>query len=270
MVESSEAEVRDRLSLRLRLVRQLGERVTQSPQTQLEYKEDLRTLLSGQAQDAQRAAELMVDEAPAEAGVMERYADALVAANDSRTGGQEWAIIQRAARDEMSAEALNKFENDEDIYVTKAASREAALMSWTPTAGAEQVEVALDRYWDAYEKQDEACTYDLGSEGKRYDRASVVSRAWTKAMSGADLSAHLKAETERTSAIMDDRDSPRGQLAGQIMAISRSTGVHQERAWDQCMGRERTRLDTKTSPDMSMMPGQAVTGPATDSTGIDR
>lgn len=269
MVGGADIEIRDRLSLRLRLVRQLGEKVTRSPQSQLDYKEDLDTLLKGQARDAQRAAELMVDEAPGEAGVMERYADVLVAASDSRTGGQEWAIIQRAARDEMSVEDWNKFQRDDGIYVTKAASREAALMSWTPSAEAEQVETALERYWAAYEKQAEACTYDLGDEGKRYDRANVVYRAWMRATSESDLSAHVKADTERTEAIMDDRDSPLGQMAGQIMAISRSTGVCQERAWDECMGRDRTRLEAKTNPDINMMTGQRVTGPDTD-TGIDR
>lgn len=269
MADTDIAEVRDRMGLRVRLVRQLGQRVTEAPESQLEYMEDVQKLLTGQTRDAKRAANALAEQAPAEAAVMERYADALVAAKDPVTGGQDWAIVKRAMQTELPESAVKQLEDSQGMYVTKAASREAALMSWTPTAEPAQVEIALNRYWDAHEKQDRACTIDLGESGHKYDRSRLVSESWRAVSNDADLSARARTRFEQSSALMDEPESPTGQLAARMMTVDRATGVSQTRAWDEHMGRDRTATATVTGPNLDMMTGHAVTGQGPD-TGLDR
>jgi hypothetical protein len=262
-------EVRERMSLRVRLVRQLGQRVTQSPETQLEYMEDMQKLLTGQARDAEVAANNLAEQAPAEAAVMERYGDALVAAKDPVTGGQDWAIVKRAMQAELPAQAVKQLETSQSMYVTKAASREAALMSWIPTAEPSQVETALNRYWDAHEQQEQACTIDLGDSGQKCDRSRLVSQAWRAVSNDADLSARARTRFEQNSALMDEPESPTGQLAARMMTVDRASGVSQTRAWDEHMGRDRTPAAAVTGPSLDMMTGHTVTGQGPD-TGLDR
>lgn len=269
MADTDTAEVRDRMGLRVRLVRQLGQRVDQSPETQIEYMEDMQKLLSGQAKDAELAANNLAEQAPAEAAVMERYADALVAAKDPVTGGQDWAIVKRAMQAELPAQTVKQLESSQSMYVTKAASREAALMSWTPTAEASQVETALNRYWAAHEQQEQACTIDLGESGQKYDRSRLVSESWRAVSNDADLSSRARTRFEQSSALMDEPESPTGQLAARMMTVDRATGVSQTRAWDEHMGRDRTPAATVTGPNLDMMTGHTVTGPETD-TGMSR
>lgn len=269
MADTDIAEIRDRMGLRVRVVRQLGQRVDQSPESQIEYMEDMQKLLDGQAKDAELAASNLAEQAPAEAAVMERYADALVAAKDPATGGQDWAIVRRAMQAELPAQTVKQLEDSQSMYVTKAASREAALMSWTPTAEAPQVETALNRYWEAYEQQNRACTIDLGESGQKYDRSRLVSEAWRAVSNDADLSTRARTRFEQSSALMTEPESPTGQLAARMMTVDRATGVSQTRAWDEHMGRDRTRAATTTGPGLDMMIGHTVTGQGPD-TGLDR
>lgn len=264
MGENDIAEVRDRMGLRVRLVRQLGQRVSQSPESQIEYMEDMQKLLSGQGKDADRAALMLADQAPSEAAVMERYSDALVAAQDPVTGGQDWAIVQRAMRAELPVQAVDELEDSEAIRVTKAASREAALMSWTPTAEPDQVETALSRYWQAHEAQEQACTIDLGQSGQKYDRARLVSQAWKTVSNDAGLSARARMRFEQSSVLMDEPESSSGQVAARMMTVDRASGVTQTKAWDAHMGRDRSPAVTVSGPSVDMMPGHSVTGPGPD------
>lgn len=269
MADDEIVDVRDRLSLRVRLVRQLGQRITQSPQSQLEYMEDVHKLVSGQAKDAQRAADVLTDQAPAEAAVMERYADALVAANDRVTGGQEWAIVQRAMRAELPQPVGKKLEDTESMWVTKAASKEAALMSWSPTAEPSQVETALERYWQAHEKQERACTISLGQAAQTYDRSRLVSEAWRTVTNDADLNGRARTRFEQSSALMDEPESATGQLAARMMTIDRATGVTQTRVWDEHMGRDHTRAQATPGANLDLMVGPATTATTSDP-GMDR
>lgn len=269
MAENDIAEVRDRMGLRVRLVRQLGQRVDQSPESQLEYMEDMQKLLSGQTKDAERTANVLAEQAPSEAAVMERYADALVAAKDPATGGQDWAIVRRAMQAELPKQVVKQLEDSQSMYVTKAASREAALMSWTSTAEPAQVETALNRYWNAYEQQEQACTIDLGESGKKYDRGRMVSQAWNAVSNDADLSARARTRFEQSSVLVNEPESTTGQFAARMMTVDRATGVTQTKAWDAHVGRDRTQTVTGSGPSLDMMTGQSVTGPGPD-TDLDR
>lgn len=269
MADTDIAEVRDRMGLRVRLVRQLGQRITEAPESQLEYMEDVQKLLTGQARDAERAANDLAEQAPAEAAVMERYADALVAAKDPVTGGQDWAIVKRAIQTELPEAAAKQLEDSQSMYVTKAASREAALMSWTPTAEPAQVETALNRYWDAHEKQDRACTIDLGESGQKYDRSRLVTESWRAVSGDADLDSRARTRFEQSSALMEEPESVTGQLAARMMTVDRATGVTQTRAWDEHMGRDRSAAVTATGPSLDTMTGPGVTGHGPD-TSLDR
>lgn len=269
MAENEVEEARDRMGLRVRLARDLGQRLNQAPESQIEYMEDMQKLLSGQAKDAGRVAARLAEQSPSEAALLERYADALVAAKDPVTGGQDWAVVSRAMRAELPERASQELEKTQSIWVTKAASREAALMSWTPTAEPEQVETALNRYWDAYEQQENACTIDLGEAGKKYDRARLVSQVWKNVSNDADLSARARTRFEQSSVLMDDPESPSGQVAARMMTVDRATGVTQTKAWDAHMGRDRTPTSTTRTPSLDMMQGHGVTGQDAD-TGLDR
>lgn len=268
MAETDMNQLRERMATRVRVVRQMGQRITRAPESQIQYMEDMSNLLTGQARDAHEAATILDSQSP-EAGVMKRYGDALVAAKDPTTGGHEWAIIQRAMRDELSHAELASLDASEDMRTVKSASKEAALMSWTPTADVQTVDSALDRYWEAYEIQDRARTINLGEVGSTYDRSRLVTEAWTAASSGASVSERVRTRSEQVNIALEAQDSAVAEAANNLIRIDRSNGTTQTKAWDEQMGRDRSRPVTKTGPDLDMMTGHTVTRPVTDP-GLDR
>lgn len=268
MADTDMNQLRERMATRVRVVRQMGQRITRAPESQIQYMEDMSNLLTGQARDAHGAATILDSQSP-EAGVMERYGDALVAAKDPTTGGHEWAIIQRAMRDELSQAELASLDASEDMRTVKSASKEAALMSWTPTADVQTVDSALDRYWEAYEIQDRARTINLGEVGSTYDRSRLVTEAWTAASSGASVSERVRTRSEQVNIALEAQDSAVAEAANNLIRIDRSNGTTQTKAWDEQMGRDRSRPVTKTGPDLDMMTGHTVTRPVTDP-GLDR
>lgn len=268
MAETDMNQLRERMATRVRVVRQMGQRITRSPESQIQYMEDMSNLLTGQARDAHEAATILDSQSP-EAGVMERYGDALIAAKDRTTGGHEWAIIQRAMRDELSTAELENLDASEGMRTVKAASKEAALMSWTPTADVQAVDTALDRYWEAYEIQDRSRTVDLGEVGSTYDRSRLVSEAWTAASGGAAVSERVRTRSEQVNMVLEDEGSPAAEAANRLIYIDRSNGTTQTKAWDEQMGRDRSRAVTTPGPDLDLMTGHTVVRPVTDP-GLDR
>lgn len=268
MAETDMNLFRERMATRVRVVRQMGQRISRAPESQIEYMEDMSKLLTGQARDAHEAATILDSQSP-EAGVMERYSDALIAAKDPQTGGHEWAIIQRAMRDELSNAELQSLDASEEMRTVKAASKEAALMSWTPTADVQTVDTALDRYWEAYEIQDRVRTVDLGEVGSTYDRSRMVTEAWNTASSGASVSERVRTRAEQVNIALEAGDSPAVEAANNLIYIDRSNGTTQTKAWDEQMGRDRPTPVTARSPDLDMMTGHTVSRPVTD-TGLDR
>lgn len=268
MAETDMNLLRERMATRVRVVRQMGQRITRAPESQIEYMEDLSKLLTGQARDAHEAATILDSDSP-EAGVMERYGDALIAAKDPTTGGHEWGIIQRAMRDELSPAELQDSDASEEMRTVKSASKEAALMFWTPTADVQTVDTALDRYWEAYEVQDRARTIDLGEVGSTYDRSRMVSEAWTTASSPAAVSERVRTRSEQVNIALEAADSPAAKAASNLIYIDRSNGTTQTKAWDEQMGRDRSTPVTKSGPDLDMMTGHTVSRPVTDP-GLDR
>lgn len=254
--------------MRVRVTKQIGQRVTREPSTQVEYMEDLTKLLSGQARDAQRAAAMLDAQSP-EAAVMEGYGDALVAAGDSRTGGHDWALIQRAMRDELGRDELRDLDASDQMRTVKAASKEAALMSWSPTTDTGAVNKALDRFWEAYEAQDKARTLSLGEVGTSYDRSRLVSEAWETASGGASVADRVRVRSELVNFVLEEPDSPTGQMARDLIYVDRSNGTTQTKVWDAEMGRDRSQPVPKTGPDLDMVAGQEMSRPVTDP-GFDR
>lgn len=260
-------QLRDRMGVRVRTARLLAQRISRNPDSQLEYIEDLSTLLKGQAKDAARAA-LILDRSANPAGsVMDNYADVLVAANDPVTGGHNWALIERAAGDELSFDARTKFAANEGIRTTKAASREAALMSWMSSADTETVDRALEDYWSAYNRQTRDCTIDLGEVGKKYDRTRLVTGAWETVTGERHVAERVRTRSEEVNFLLDDPDSPRGEAAAKFLSVDRDMGITQCQGWNAVMGRDRTPTVTGTQIDRSL--GPVVTGARPDS-GLDR
>lgn len=262
MAEMEADTLRERMTTRVKVVGQMGQRVTRDPKTQIGYMQDITKLLDGQARDAQRLAS--VAEAGQEAAMLERYSDALVAAGDTTTGGHEWAIIQRAMRDELPEDTLQALDSSEEMRTVKAASREAALMSWSPTADAATVDQSLERFWQAHEDQDRARTVNLGDVGSTYDRSRLVSQAWADAGGGPSVSERVRVRAELVNFAQEDPESPTGQMARDLIHVDQSNGTTQTKAWDEQMGRGQSEMAAKSGPSLDMVAGQEMTRPDTD------